>query len=251
MRPVEAPDPRVSVDFTGELNDFLPRNRRGRRIVVSLRRRASVKDFIEALGVPHVEVDRIRVCGRDVGFGYLLRPGDAIEVFPRFPAAEPGGARNDPGLAGRFVLDVHLGKLARNLRLLGFDALYRIDWDDSELARVSAEENRCLLSRDRQLLKRGVIRSGYCLRSDHPEEQTREVLRRYGLHNAARPWSRCLRCNGLVEPAPKAEVFHLLEPKTKLYYEKFFRCVDCGQVYWEGSHCRKLKGILAELAPEA
>jgi hypothetical protein len=134
------------------------------------------------------------------------------------------------------------------LRLLGFDALYRNDYQDEELARIAAEEGRLLLSRDRGLLKRKLVTHGYCVREAEPRQQLISVLRRYRLAASMRPWQRCARCNGLLAPVAKATILEWLEPKTRLYYEDFQRCRDCGQIYWQGSHYERMQSFIAELA---
>lgn len=150
----------------------------------------------------------------------------------------------------RFVLDAHLGKLAALLRLLGFDCLYRNDYEDTELAHIADAEERILLSRDRQLVEQRHVRRACLVLSDQPFEQAREVIGRYNLCSRARPWSRCLACNGIIEPVEKAAIAHLLQPRTKLYYERFSRCSRCGRIYWEGSHHRAMSTVLAELTRE-
>ena len=248
----------VRFRFYGDLNDFLPLAKRHDWIDYPLdgagEGAVSVKHAIEALGAPHPEVDQIVVNGAPAGFAHQLRPGEEVGVYP------PGV---DPALPGRkelrppldrppcFVLDTHLGRLAAYLRMLGFDAYYRNDADDERLAAL-ADEGRCvLLTRDRGLLKRKIVTYGYCVRDSRPRAQLVAVIRRYSLGGEAKPWSRCVRCNGLLESVDKAEILHLLEPKTKLYYDEFQRCTDCGQVYWRGSHHDRMRSFLAGAMAEA
>jgi uncharacterized protein len=236
--------------FSGDLNDFLPPAQRGGRIGVSLNGSTAVKHLIEALGVPHPEVDLILAGGQPVDFGYAVQDGDQIEVHP----IDAGGPRNvlRPPLTPpvRFVLDTHLGQLATYLRLLGFDTLYRNDYDDAELAQISSQEGRVLLTRDRGLLKRKAVVYGYCVRTSQPRQQLLDVLRRYRLSDVIQPWRRCLRCNGLLVAAEKAEILAHLEPKTQRYYQEFQRCTDCGQIYWQGSHHSHMQRFIAELLHE-
>jgi uncharacterized protein with PIN domain len=150
-----------------------------------------------------------------------------------------------PALAEpRFLLDTHLGKLAAHLRLLGFDTAYTNDASDPELARRSRAEGRILLTRDRGLLKRSSVVHGYHVWETDPERQVVEVVQRFALLDKARPFSRCTRCNGRVEPVAKAQVLDALEPKTRLYYDEFGRCQGCGRVYWKGSHYERIQGLL-------
>jgi uncharacterized protein with PIN domain len=154
---------------------------------------------------------------------------------------EAAGPEQQPKSEPRFILDVHLGKLASYLRLLGFDTLYRNDYSDTELARTAQSEGRILLTRDGPLLRRRFVRSGYHPRSTNPEEQVREVVERFHLHGRARPWTRCLACNGDLRPVSKEDVLHLLEPRTRLYYDRFRQCTTCGRIYWEGTHFKALR----------
>lgn len=238
--------PQVTFRFYAELNDFLPLQR-GRDVAYRFARRASVKDAIEALGVPHTEVDLILVNGVSVDFGYRIQPGDRISVYPTFESIDITPLvrlRPHPLREPRFVLDVHLGKLATYLRLLGFDCLYTNDAHDGDLARISSQESRILLTRDRGLLKRGVVSHGYFVRAIEPLAQTIEVARRFDLFDRVQPFHRCVRCNGLVTPVPKATVLDQLLPKTRLYFDKFHRCETCGRVYWRGSHYERMQRIV-------
>jgi uncharacterized protein len=229
--------------FYEELNDFLPYRKRKRTFPHHFDGSPAVKDAIEAEGAPHTEVDLILVNGRSVDFGYSLRDGDRVAVYPVFESFDISPLirlREKPLRKTRFVLDVHLGKLARHLRLLGFDTRYRNDFDDPEIIRIAAEERRIILTRDIGILKRNAVTHGYWLRSTDPEEQVREVLKRFDLHGRVRPFHRCTRCNGLIEPVDKAAVRSRLEPRTERYYDEFFRCTDCGRIYWKGSHFQKM-----------
>lgn len=236
--------------FYGDLNDFLPAAQRGRPIAYPLDGAPAVKHPIEALGVPHPEVEQIIVGGRSVDFTYPLQPGDQVHVYAL--DALPGDAwplRLRPPLPRpvRFVLDTHLGRLAAYLRLFGFDTLYRNDYDDATLAHIAAQDQRVLLTRDRGLLKRKQVVYGYCVRDHAPTGQIVEVLRRYRLREDVQPWQRCPHCNGLLTPVTKAEVLDRLETKTKRYYDDFQQCSTCGQVYWQGSHFIRMQGFVAEV----
>lgn len=241
---------RVTLRFYGELNDFLLPDRRQRLVELSLGRRASVKDLIESLGVPHPEVDLVLADGEPIGFGHLARDGERIAVYPAFRSldvAEVSLVRPPPLPEARFLLDGHLGKLAVGLRMLGFDAAYSAEADDADLARASAEQGRILLTRDRGLLKRGIVAHGYLVRGDDPEHQLTEVLARLDLADKARPFRRCLRCNGTLEPVEKAAVLDRLEPKTRRYYHEFRICRGCGRIYWKGSHHGRMERRVRDL----
>lgn len=236
--------------FYEELNDFLPSERRKVEFVYEFDRRASIKDAIEALGVPHTEVELILVNGEPVDFGYILRDGDRVSVYPMFESLDVGPVvrlRPKPLRTPRFVLDTHLGTLARYLRLLGFDTLYRNDYRDATLAKISADEHRTLLTRDRDLLKRKIVTHAYFVRADAPRRQLHEVCARLDLCNLIKPFRRCSHCNGLLEEVDKAQIIDRLAPKTRRYYERFLQCTDCGRIYWAGSHFKHLQQLVEEV----
>jgi uncharacterized protein with PIN domain len=240
--------------FYEELNDFLPASRRKRRFLHTFTRRASIKDMIEALGVPHTEIEVILVNGESVDFSRVVSDGDDISVYPMFESLDVRPLlrlRPEPLRRPRFVLDTHLGRLARYLRLLGFDCLYRNDSHDDELARLSSEQQRTLLTRDRILLQRRIITRGYFVRAVQPRQQAVEVLRRFDLSGDLHPLSRCIRCNGLLEDTEKDAIRARLEPKTRRYYRRFRICPDCGQIYWRGSHFGKMTRLIESLTTDA
>ena len=201
--------------------------------------------------MPHTEIDLLLCNGQPQTFAYLVQPGDRIAVYPPFHTLD---IKSDPPLRPplshplTFLLDNHLGRLARYLRLLGFDTLYfNNTYEDAQLAQMAHDRGCVLLSRDRGLLKRGQVVHGCCLHSKDPLEQLHAVLHRYQLSDQIKPWRRCLRCNGSLKPVPKEQILHLLEPKTKLHYHEFQHCVDCAQVYWKGSHYEKLASFVTTI----
>jgi uncharacterized protein with PIN domain len=240
----------ASFRFYADLSYFLPHGNPQRIIEYAFRGEPAVKDAVEALGVPHTEVGLILVNGRREGFDYHLREGDRVSVFPvfRYLTLSPSLRLQEPiSYPPRFVLDIHLGRLAAYLRLLGFDAHYRNDFQDGQLAHIASTQDRILLTRDRGLLKRNEVRSGYCLRSTQPREQALEVLQRYRLGDWIRPFERCMRCNGLLVPARKREVQSELPASVREGQHEFRRCSKCGQVYWRGSHYDRLLGFIEAL----
>lgn len=244
---MSSPPINLTCRFYGDLNDFLPLHRRQRPFEHRLKEVASVKDVIESLGAPHPEVDLILANGESVGFGYQVRGGDWLGVYPRFRRLEIASlsqVRPPPLEEARFVLDVHLGKLANYLRLLGFDACYRNDADDAALAKLAGREHRILLTQDRGLLKRSVIIYGYCVRNRDPLEQLIEVLHRFKLRSKMAPFRRCLRCNGLLQPVAKAAIATQIFPKTAHYYNDFRQCQNCRQVYWKGPHFDRMSHLI-------
>jgi uncharacterized protein len=190
----------------------------------------------------------VLVNGDSVDFAYQLQDGDRVSVYPVFEGFDIGPVskvRPRPLRRIRFVADVHLGRLVRYLRLLGFDTAYHNDWTDTRLVEAAVGESRILLTRDRGLLKRGAIDHGYLVRHTEPRAQLEEVLERFDLRGSLRPFTRCPVCNGRVRPVAKAEVIARLPPRTARHYEEFWRCDACGRVYWKGGHYRSLQALVA------
>jgi uncharacterized protein with PIN domain len=242
----------ATIILHGDLTDFLPRHRRSGAHRRRFAGQPAAKDLLEALGVPHPEIAAITVNGAPAGLDRRLCDGDQVEAWaaaearragliPVLPVAPEDSA--DP----RFVVDAHLGRLAAYLRMLGFDTWYRNDADDAQLAAVAATERRILLTRDRGLLKRSIVRRGAYLRSDQPLEQLIEVTRRFDLVERWRPFGRCIRCNSLLIAVARAEVLDRLQPLTRAYYDDFRRCPGCDAIYWEGSHHARMERLIGEV----
>lgn len=236
--------------FFGELNDFLPEKMRRVSFVYGFKGNPSVKHIIEALGVPHTEVHQIMVADRAVDFHYLVLDQDQIYVYPvsQTNTRRPGIFENDRlNPEPRFVIDNHLGRLAAYLRMSGFDVLYRNDYQDEELAWIASQEERILLTRDRRLLMRNMVKFGYCVRHLKPKLQLVEVLRRYDLFESIRPFRRCLRCNHPLQPVSKEAILDRLEPLTRQYFDEFHTCPNCEQIYWKGSHYERMLKLLTQI----
>jgi uncharacterized protein with PIN domain len=243
---------KASLRFYAELNDFLPPERRGRSVEYSFYVSPSVKDAIESLGVPHTEVDLVLVNGASVDFTHLLKDGDRVSVYPVFESIDISPVlkvRPKPLREPRFVADGHLGRLAAYLRLLGFDTSYRKEASDDELARISREQHRILLTRDRGLLKRGAVTHGYYVRHTDPRLQLREVVDRFDLAGRAAPFSRCLRCNAPLAEAGEADLAGRLPSRVRELHDRFWTCPQCRRVYWEGSHHRRMRQLLTLVLP--
>ena len=235
--------------FYAELDDLLSPPRKGQSLPYAFEA-ASVKDAIEALGVPHTEVGLILVNGEPAAFSSLLQEGDRISVYPVFRRFPLGPLTHlQPRSKGeiRFVLDTHLGKLAAYLRMLGFDSLYRNDCQDAELARISADQHRTLLSRDRGLLKRSMVTHGYLVRETEPAKQLVEVVERFDLSTWFAPFQRCLHCNEPLRPVAKELVNDRLPPDTRQRYDQFHLCPECGRIYWKGSHYQRMKALIERM----
>lgn len=233
--------------FYGELNDFLIPLRRHRTFEHTVRGRPSIKDTVEALGVPHTEIGAIFANGRPVNFSYQPREKDCVRVYPEGRATKgktSRALRAAYGLRPRFVLDSHLGKLARHLRLLGYDTVYKTVFPDDEIIARGVKEKRIILTRDIGLLKNKNIVHGRWVRSPFPDKQFREVLKKFRLAQAMRPLKLCLECNGRVRRIAKKKIFGRLPPKTRLYYQRFYECGSCKKIYWRGSHYERLMKII-------
>ena len=236
----------VRLRFHSDLSFFLPGENRGAAIVKTLHEKTSVKDAIESCGVPHPEVDLICCDGVAVSFEHSLTRDAVVEVHGLTASPAKPGEGLQRRCITKFIADGHLGKLARDLRLLGFDVAYYPDASDSSLA-ASCADDRALLTRDRRLLMHKIVQHGYCPRSHEPDEQIIEVTRRFDLARLVAPYTRCLQCNGLVARVDKADVIEQLEPLTKIHYQDFRRCSECGKIYWSGSHFAKLEARLEKI----
>ncbi|HKJ05171.1 MAG TPA: Mut7-C RNAse domain-containing protein [Geopsychrobacteraceae bacterium] len=236
--------------FFGRLATLLTGTNGDAEITYRFNGSPTVKDSVEALGIPHTEIDLILVAGRSVDFNYRIQAADQVEVFPFGATPELLEVVHlSPPLPDEpiFILDVHLGKLARRLRLLGFDCRYRNDYTDSQIIGLALAEGLVILTRDRGILKCARIEQGYLVGSDQVVEQILEVLERFQLRKKIRPLYRCPRCNGLLQSVAKEAVIERLQPKTARYYQTFQLCRSCGQLYWKGSHYQKIKRWIREL----
>ncbi len=243
----------VSLRFYEELNFFLPESRRKSVFQVECHPGQTVKDLIESLGIPHTEIDLILVDGQSVDFSFQPSNMSYISVYPVFETLDislvtrlRAAALRDPA----FVLDVHLGTLARYIRLLGFPAVYRNNWDDAELASYAEKNRLILLTRDRGLLKRKVVTHGMFVYETDPRKQIQELCRRLDLYSLIKPFSRCLSCGSILEPLEYgSEAFRKVRgsipPGVVSWCRDFKRCSGCGKIFWEGSHMEQLKKIIA------
>lgn len=242
----------ASFHFHDELSDFLPRDRRQREFTCRYARAATTKHMIEALGVPHTEVELILVNGESTGFDRLLKEGDRVAVYPRFKASgasHPVRVR-EPLQEPRFVADAHLGGLAHMLRMMGFDTLYDNNFHDDDIVAITERDGRMVLSRDRELLKRRTVIYGCYPHAQKPAQQLREIVERLDLARSAKPFTLCLHCNAPLRPVDKASVLDRLPPRVRENYERFSTCDNCGRVYWEGSHWRNMNRLLDGVLPD-
>jgi uncharacterized protein with PIN domain len=235
--------------FYEELNDFVAPARRQRTFASSCAQAASAKHMIEALGVPHTEVELILVNGAPAPFGQRLSDGDRVAVYPRFALLDAAQLapplRPSPPSPRRFVADAHLGGLARLLRMAGFDTLYDNACDDARIERLAFEQDRIVLTRDRELLKRRSIAHGRYVHALHPAGQLPEVALRLRLGPHVAPFTLCLHCNAPLRSVDKALVLERLPPTVRACHQEFSTCEQCQRVYWKGTHWRRMAALLA------
>jgi uncharacterized protein len=227
-------EPTAEVSVAADLALFLRPGQRGRPVSVICDGVSTLGHVVEAIGVPLTEVGSLSVNGGAVEPGYQPRGGDRAYVTARPRPQHLGDAR--------FLLDVHLGTVARRLRLVGVDAAYDRDADDDSLIDQANASRRVLLTQDRGLLRRRRLWLGAYVHGRDPDEQFADVLSRFAPPLA--PWTRCTACNGLLVPVPKADIETLLQPGTRRMYDAFARCRACGRVYWRGAHSRRLAAIV-------
>lgn len=226
----------------GSLGDFPPERPQG-RVEIALLGRASLKDLVESIGVPHPEVGSVLVDGVERGLDFVLDRAARLDVHPSSVLLD------EP----RFVADGHLGRLAAYLRALGFDTLYDRYADDATIAREAHAEQRAVLTRDVGLLKRSLIERGRWIRSTRPAVQLAEVVDRFELARRACPFTRCVVCNAGLVRRPKSEVAGRVPPRSLAAFDHYSECPTCARVYWPGTHYAKLRelfravGVHAEL----
>jgi uncharacterized protein with PIN domain len=242
--------PEATFRFYEELNDFLPKAKRKKEFSVSFPQGSTVKDVLASLGVPHTEVDLILINGQAENFSFPLWGGERVSAYPVFESFDIRSVRKlgpDSLRQLKFIADVHLGKLAKYMRLFGFDTLYHTDSDPQGLVQVSLQEDRVLLTRNRDLLKQKVITRGILVGETDPREQLKAIFERLDLYADARPFSRCVRCNGPVEPIPKQEIVQRLPSRVKQNCQVFSSCSSCHRVYWEGTHFKRMNRFVMEV----
>jgi uncharacterized protein with PIN domain len=242
--------PHVYLRFYAELNDLLPVEKRMISFAVKFTEGMTLNGIIACEGVHLSDIDLILVNGKAEVPSYLLHDNDRISVYPVFESFDISGVtkvRDVPLRQPRFVLDVHLGKLASYLRMLGFDTLYECGYTDDELLAISRYEHRTLLSKDRELVQIPSLTHVYFVREEHPKHQLSEILHRFDLYRAAAPFTRCMECNNLIQPAPKESVLERLPQKVRELFQDFFICTRCDKIYWRGTHFKKMELFISDL----
>ena len=250
MCPSKVPETRnVIFHFYGDLKRFLSADRQDKSFVYHVKGCPSIKDTIEALGVPHTEVDAVVVNGQSVHFHYQFKDKANVHVYPdvlRIRRRNIKKLKPKVPVNPRFILDVQLGKLCRYLRLLGFDALYDSRYADQQLVRIGVKEKRLILTRDIGLLKNKQIRYGYFIRQTDPQKQMGEVVSQFQLKKKITPFKTCMKCNGRLRKVAKKIIIDQLPQMVKKYYQDFCRCPSCGKIYWKGSHHKRLEEMIGQ-----
>ena len=238
------------IRFYEELNDLLSKEKRKKRFEYNFTGRPSVKDLIESLGVPHGEIDMILVNGKPENLSYIVCDGDEVSVYPMFESIDISDVqhlREKPLRVPKFVVDVHLGTLARYLRMLGFDTLYENNYIENEIIKISINENRTILTKDKGMLKHKEVTHGLYIRSVSPQIQLKEVVDRLDLYKLIKEFSRCLECNSILKRVPKKEIEDRIPAKVKEFQNEFYICENCNKIYWPGSHYEKMEKIIKTL----
>lgn len=239
--------PRATLRFYEELNDFLPRHRRKTDFEVEIKGKRSIKDMIEALGVPHTEIDLILVNEKSVDFTYILQDGDRISVYPVFESLNIENVtrlRKIPLRETKFIADINLGHIVKYMRILGFDVCFDPLLSHRQIIEISKKENRIVLTKSKNLLKFKDITHGIFIRPGTTEEQVRGIIDFLDIKDIVKPFSRCLRCNNLLRSVPKESIVDRIPPKTKVFCNEYSYCKPCDKIYWKGTHFIKMKRVI-------
>lgn len=236
--------------FYAELNDFLSDDWKNKPFTYSLKTPVTVREAIESLNVPLSEVDLILINSKPVELHQSLRENDYISVYPMFESFDISPlakTRKKPLRTTRFILDAHLGKLAKYLRMLGFNTLYRNDFEDDDIIAIALKEKRIILTRDKPLLKSKDVQHGYYVRATEKHEQLIEVVRKFDLYNQFKSFTRCMTCNAELIPKEKKEVIDKIDADTARIFSEFFYCPECDKVFWKGSHFERMEELILSL----
>jgi uncharacterized protein with PIN domain len=237
--------------FYAELNDFLPEEKKGKEFIYEFTGKPSVKDAIEALGIPHTEADLILINNQSVSFSSHIYDGDIVSVYPVFESIDIKKItklRKRPLRETKFILDVNLGKLAAYLRMLGFDTIYDNRYTDQFIIQLAKQGKRIILTKDIGLLKNRKVTHGYWVRSQEPKKQVKEIIDRFNLESNINTFTRCIKCNGIIKQIKKDFIINQIPDNTKKFYHNFYQCTECKKIYWQGSHYDKMKSFISQLS---
>jgi len=227
----------------GRLNELLPYGQRHCEHRLRLKQQLTVQALLYQLRLPHPEVDLVLCNGESVTLQHRLCDRDRFHIYPDAEGIDQPSLirlRPPPYHVPRFVLDVHLAGLARKMRWLGLDCWYQDGAPDPLIIEKALAEQRTILTRDRGLLQQPAVTHGYYVRTLSCEAQLQEVLTRFSLHAWLNPFSRCIRCNGMIESVKRSDVKQKVKPQIYQMFDRFFRCDSCRQIYWQGSHYERM-----------
>lgn len=239
----------VHLRFYAELNNFLPQRERQKSIEYSFPGPITVREVIESMKVPPAEVDLILVNGKPVDYEYHVNDLDYISIYPvfeHFDISTVSQLRKVPLRISKFILDAHLGKLAKYLRIFGFNTLYKNDFSDNAIREIANRESRIILTRDRDLLNSKNVTHGYYVRAIHPKEQLAEIIDKFDLYSQFNPFSRCINCNHELQEVHKMEIRDEIDSDTWKIFDDFYKCPDCNKIYWKGSHYERMNEFISQ-----
>jgi len=242
--------PKAIFRFYEELNDFLPVHRQKTDFEIDFIGKRSIKDMIEALGIPHTEVDLILINGKSVDFNYILNAEDRVSVYPVFESLNIENVthlRKIPLRSTKFIANVNLGDITNYLRLLGLDVYHDPSLSSQEIIKISKNENRIILTKSRKLLKFKEVTHGIFIRPGKTEEQVKRIIDSLDIKNQIKPFSRCLRCNNLLEKIPKENILDRIPPRAKEFYNEYTHCTSCDRIYWKGTHYIKMQNVIDQI----
>jgi len=236
--------------FYEELNDFLPKHRRKTDFEGEFKGKRSIKDMIEALGVPHTEIDLILVNGKSVDFNYILQNKDRVGVYPVFESLNITDVtllRKIPLRRHKFIADINLGNIVKYMRLLGFDLYYDSLLSTRKIIDISKRESRVILTKNRKLLKFKDVTHGIFIRPGITKEQIRQIIDYLDIRDNIKPFSRCLRCNTLLKSVSKEKILDRIPPRTKEFCDEYVQCQSCDKIYWKGTHFFNMKKVVRQI----
>ena len=242
--------PKGTFRFYEELNDFLPKHKRKTEFEATFKGKRSIKNMIEALGVPHTEIDLILVNGNSVDFNYILQDEDRVSVYPVFESLNITNVtrlRKIPLRRNKFIADINLGDIVKYMRILGLDLYYDPLLSTREIVEISKRENRIILTKSRKLLKFKEVSHGIFIRPGTTEEQIRRIIDYLDIKDNIKPFSRCIRCNTLLNIVAKEKILDRIPPKTKEFCNEYVQCHSCDKIYWKGTHFIHMKMVVRQI----